>query len=59
MRLRIIYINIMAILLALLCGLGVAQVDDAELGVNGANAPTKSWFPVWDDARGEWTDRDN
>ncbi|KRG04281.1 uncharacterized protein Dmoj_GI26626 [Drosophila mojavensis] len=60
MRLQFIYIHIIVILLALLCGhLSIGQVDDDDVGADGTKRPEKQEFPVWNDANGEWIDRDN
>lgn len=36
-----------------------AQTDDASSEVGSTMQREKKWFPVWDDARGEWTEQDN
>lgn len=36
-----------------------AQAADTYSGEEDTTQREKSWFPVWDDARGEWTEQDN
>lgn len=36
-----------------------AQAADTYSGEEDTIQQEKRWFPVWDDARGEWTEQDN